>query len=295
MIEHGQIWQDRGEHGLAADGRLAGADRVPRSAGGRRCCWRRATSSCARAAGECPSCATGDGELPSVEAVIDKDLTAALLGRQLGVDVLVIATDVDAGRRRLGHRRRPSRSAPCRPRQLRDLAAEGHFAGGSMGPKVDAACRFAESGGRAVITSSARIADALAGAAGTIVIATDDPPTREEYPCPSRSRSARSRCTASPTRASSRSSSTTACSRPTGCIAVIGKTEGNGGVNDYTRIIADRAFREVLVAKGSRSADEVKQMPIVWSGGTDGVISPHATIFATVPADQARRRPTSRG
>jgi ring-opening amidohydrolase-like protein len=67
-------------------------------------------------------------------------------------------------------------------------------------------------------------------------------------------------------------------------IAVIGKTEGNGGVNDYTRIIADRAFREVLVAKGSRDAEAVKQVPIVWSGGTDGVLSPHATIFATVPA-----------
>src|SRR4051812_8276450 len=70
-------------------------------------------------------------------------------------------------------------------------------------------------------------------------------------------------------------------------IAVIGKTEGNGGVNDYTRIIADRAFREVMTAKGSRSADEVKEIPIVWSGGTDGVISPHATVFATLPADQA--------
>ena len=69
-------------------------------------------------------------------------------------------------------------------------------------------------------------------------------------------------------------------------VAVIGKTEGNGGVNDFTRIIADRAFREVLMAKGSRSADEVAQVPIVWSGGTDGVISPHATIFATVPADR---------
>jgi cyanuric acid amidohydrolase len=70
-------------------------------------------------------------------------------------------------------------------------------------------------------------------------------------------------------------------------IAVIGKTEGNGGVNDYTRILADRAFREVLVAKGSRSAAEVKQVPIVWSGGTDGVISPHATIFATLPSGAA--------
>ncbi|WP_395656038.1 ring-opening amidohydrolase [Nocardioides sp.] len=68
-------------------------------------------------------------------------------------------------------------------------------------------------------------------------------------------------------------------------VAIIGKTEGNGGVNDYTRIIADRAFREVLVEKGA-PADQVKQVPIVWSGGTDGVISPHATIFATVPPEQ---------
>ena len=80
-------------------------------------------------------------------------------------------------------------------------------------------------------------------------------------------------------------------------IAVIGKTEGNGGVNDYTRIIADRAFREVLVAQGTRSADEVKQVPIVWSGGTDGVLSPHATVFATVPAiggARHRRAPADR-
>ncbi|MDX6319338.1 MAG: barbiturase [Nocardioidaceae bacterium] len=72
-------------------------------------------------------------------------------------------------------------------------------------------------------------------------------------------------------------------------VAVIGKTEGNGGVNDYTRIIADRAFREVLVDKGSRSVDDVKQVPIVWSGGTDGIISPHATVFATVPDDVAEK------
>src|SRR5690606_15268399 len=72
-------------------------------------------------------------------------------------------------------------------------------------------------------------------------------------------------------------------------IAVVGKTEGNGGVNDYTRIIADRAFREVLTAKGTRTDDEVKQIPIVWSGGTDGIISPHATIFATMPAEQAEQ------
>ncbi|MFF4794504.1 ring-opening amidohydrolase [Streptomyces sp. NPDC001276] len=70
-------------------------------------------------------------------------------------------------------------------------------------------------------------------------------------------------------------------------IAIIGKTEGNGGVNDYTRIIADRAFRELLVHKGTRSMEQVKLVPIVWSGGTDGVISPHATVFATLPREQA--------
>lgn len=68
-------------------------------------------------------------------------------------------------------------------------------------------------------------------------------------------------------------------------VAIIGKTEGNGGVNDYTRIIADRAFREALVAGGA-DPEAVRDVPIVWSGGTDGVISPHATIFATLPEDE---------
>ncbi len=75
-------------------------------------------------------------------------------------------------------------------------------------------------------------------------------------------------------------------------VAVIGKTEGNGGVNDFTRILADQAFRTVLVDRGSRSLDEVKQVPMVWSGGTDGVLTPHATVFADVggsgPADETR-------
>ncbi|MGK5550646.1 ring-opening amidohydrolase [Actinomadura kijaniata] len=72
-------------------------------------------------------------------------------------------------------------------------------------------------------------------------------------------------------------------------LAVIGKTEGNGGVNDYTRLLADRAFREVLVAKGTRSPAEVARVPLVWSGGTDGVLSPHATVFATVDPASAPR------
>ena len=63
-------------------------------------------------------------------------------------------------------------------------------------------------------------------------------------------------------------------------IAVIGKTEGNGGVNDFTRILADQAFRRVLLKLGSRAEKEVGQIPMVWSGGCDGVITPHATVFA---------------
>jgi barbiturase len=65
-------------------------------------------------------------------------------------------------------------------------------------------------------------------------------------------------------------------------IAIIGKTEGNGGVNDYTRILSDQAFRGVLMDRGSRPEAEVKQIPMAWSGGCDGVITPHATVFARV-------------
>jgi cyanuric acid amidohydrolase len=63
-------------------------------------------------------------------------------------------------------------------------------------------------------------------------------------------------------------------------IAVIGKTEGNGGVNDFTRILADESFRRVLMKHGKRGEADIKQIPMVWSGGCDGVITPHATVFA---------------
>jgi cyanuric acid amidohydrolase len=75
-------------------------------------------------------------------------------------------------------------------------------------------------------------------------------------------------------------------------IAVVGKTEGNGGVNDFTRILADQAFRKVLLKHGKRSEDDIGKIPMVWSGGCDGVITPHATVFArngkTGPASQSR-------
>ena len=70
-------------------------------------------------------------------------------------------------------------------------------------------------------------------------------------------------------------------------IGVIGKTEGNGGVNDFSRILADRVFRDFLNAHGTRSPSEIDSMPIVWSGGTDGVIAPHMNVFARVPGNGA--------
>lgn len=66
-------------------------------------------------------------------------------------------------------------------------------------------------------------------------------------------------------------------------VAAVGKTEGNGGVNDFSRILADRVLRDTLTAYGSRSREEVGQIPLVWSGGCDGVIAPHMTVFADVP------------
>ena len=75
-------------------------------------------------------------------------------------------------------------------------------------------------------------------------------------------------------------------------IGVIGKTEGNGGVNDFTRILADQAFRRVLLKFGKRAEEAIAQIPMVWSGGCDGVLTPHATIFArngkTGPAAKSR-------
>jgi cyanuric acid amidohydrolase len=67
-------------------------------------------------------------------------------------------------------------------------------------------------------------------------------------------------------------------------VAVIGKTEGNGGVNDFTRILSDLAFRKTLLNLGTRSEAEIKTIPMVWSGGCDGVITPHATVFARTGA-----------
>ena len=111
----------------------------------------------------------GTGALRGVPAVVDKDLTAVLLARAVRAGVLVIATDVPAVALDWGT---PSARALAAvdAATLRGYARAGAFAAGSMGPKVEAACRFVEGGGRrAVITSLDRIADAVTGTAGTVV------------------------------------------------------------------------------------------------------------------------------
>ncbi len=115
--------------------------------------------------GGIPVTADDAGALHGVEAVVDKDLTAALLAGAVDADALLLLTDVDSvtdgfgtpGARPVSH---------GTPAELRALALPA----GSMGPKVEAACRFAETTGR--IAAIGRLDDAqglLAGTAGTTV------------------------------------------------------------------------------------------------------------------------------
>ncbi|HYA15342.1 MAG TPA: carbamate kinase [Syntrophales bacterium] len=105
-----------------------------------------------------------------VDAVIDKDLASAVLAREVGVDIFLIATDVKGAALHYG---KPEQ------RFLRSLTleegaryiVEGHFPAGSMGPKIEAAMQFMQNGGkRVVITSIENIEEAVAGRAGTEII-----------------------------------------------------------------------------------------------------------------------------
>lgn len=110
-----------------------------------------------------------DGTLRGVAAVIDKDLAAAVLARDVKASTLVIATNVPNAFVGYGTpQQRPI--GRVTPEELRALQAEGRFARGSMGPKIEAAARFVENGGeRAVITTLERIGEALDGEVGTVV------------------------------------------------------------------------------------------------------------------------------
>lgn len=107
--------------------------------------------------------------LRGVEAVIDKDRASALLAIELGADLFVILTDVPCAYRHFA----TEHAEPIGrvdPRTVERLAREGHFAVGSMLPKMEAAARFADATGRrAVICDPRGLEAALAGRGGTIV------------------------------------------------------------------------------------------------------------------------------
>ena len=168
MIAFGQDWEDRGEKG-----------------------WRRVVASpnpsdvidsatmltllangfvvVAAGGGGIPVTRGEDGRLSGVEAVIDKDLTAALLAQQVNADVLVIATDVPHAV--IGWGTPEAREVGVVTlAEMEQIAAEGHFASGSMGPKVEAALRFVRGGGaRSVITALDNITAAVTDNAGTVI------------------------------------------------------------------------------------------------------------------------------
>jgi carbamate kinase len=123
----------------------------------------------ANGGGGIPMIRDHDGLLVGVEAVVDKDLSAALLARQLAADTLVILTDVPGVAVDFG---RPTQRwlTSTTTSELRALAAAGHFRRGSMGPKVEAAVRFVGRGDRlAVIAALDDVVAAVHGEAGTRV------------------------------------------------------------------------------------------------------------------------------
>jgi carbamate kinase len=169
LVDHGETWEDRGEKGW----RRVVASPAPREildAPAVQALVEAGFVVVANGGGGIPVVREADGSLRGVEAVIDKDLGAALLARTVAADVLVIATDVPNAVLRYGTPHAEAVGTVSVSR-MRSHALDGHFASGSMGPKVDAACRFVEAGGaRAVITNLDQITDAVAGNAGTVVV-----------------------------------------------------------------------------------------------------------------------------
>lgn len=115
--------------------------------------------------GGIPTAYDENNKLHGVEAVIDKDLCSALLAEQLQADLLIIATDVDAA---YVDWNGPNHKAIASAHP--DVLDNMQFAAGSMGPKIEAACRYSRNTGKeAVIGALADIEEILQGAAGTRV------------------------------------------------------------------------------------------------------------------------------
>jgi carbamate kinase len=110
--------------------------------------------------------------LAGVEAVVDKDLASALLAKHLRADRLVLATDVDRIYLDFGTSHARGLDEVTTDDLRRYAAAGNQFPAGSMGPKVEAALRFVDSCAHdAIVTSVDQLPAALAGRAGTRIVA----------------------------------------------------------------------------------------------------------------------------
>ena len=110
-----------------------------------------------------------NGGLKGVDAVIDKDLAGERLAADVGASIFIVLTDVDSVRLRYKTPEEVTLSKMTTDEAKR-YHAEGHFAKGSMEPKIRAATRFIEAGGeKAIITSLDKAFDALEGNAGTTI------------------------------------------------------------------------------------------------------------------------------
>jgi carbamate kinase len=112
-----------------------------------------------------------DGVIRGIEAVIDKDRASALLAAQLGLDLFIISTDPDCVY--LDYRKDTQRPlAVVTTSELELYLRDGQFPPGNMGPKIESALRFLRQGGReVVITSCNKLCAAVAGGAGTHIVA----------------------------------------------------------------------------------------------------------------------------
>jgi len=123
--------------------------------------------------------ASGGGGVPVIEkgprligkeGVVDKDLAAAILAREVDAEVLLILTDVPRVQRGFGSMM-PEDIEQMDIAEAKRLLKHGEFGSGSMGPKIEAAVHFVEDGGaRAVIADLGDAREALAGAAGTEIV-----------------------------------------------------------------------------------------------------------------------------
>ncbi|MEJ7629248.1 MAG: carbamate kinase [Nocardioidaceae bacterium] len=175
LIDHGQTFSDFGERGwrrvVASPEPREILDAAPISA-----LVAAGFIVVANGGGGIPVVREPNGSQRGIEAVIDKDLGAALLAQSLDADRLVIATDVEHAVIGFG-------TLDARPvgevdvAKMRRYLAEGYFGSGSMGPKVDAVCRFVEQTGRSgVITSLDTIVAGAAARAGTVVLPSTESP-----------------------------------------------------------------------------------------------------------------------